>query len=193
MATAYRAIQNGSDARFVTAAHLADELSLASQKGKLREALAAYTHPGVLVVDEVGHLSLGTSAANALFQVVNDRSPRQRPRALTTNKPVEEYERVLLDPDLAEAILDRLLERGRVLSFKMPSYRTRDFAPSGIAKVSGKASPGLPENTRNSDSALRVSAANSAGRLDPTVITAASRTPSTDRSSAVWHLIHPGK
>ncbi|EQD43221.1 IstB domain protein ATP-binding protein, partial [mine drainage metagenome] len=45
VAIAYRAIQNGSDARFVTAAHLIDELSSASREGKLREALLAYTRP----------------------------------------------------------------------------------------------------------------------------------------------------
>jgi len=50
-AIAYRAIQNGFDALFVTAAALIDDLSAASRQGHLRERLAVYTHPHVLVVD----------------------------------------------------------------------------------------------------------------------------------------------
>jgi DNA replication protein DnaC len=51
VAIAYRAIQNGFEALFVTAAELIDELSAAFRKGRLAEALARFTHPHVLVVD----------------------------------------------------------------------------------------------------------------------------------------------
>jgi DNA replication protein DnaC len=138
IAIAYKAIQNSSDARFVTAAQLIDELSSASRDGALREALGPYTHPGVLVVDEVGYLSHGPDAANVLFQVVNDRYLHRRPVVFTTNKPVEEWGRVLHDPDLAEAILDRVLERGRILTFKGPSYRTRHLRSEAVPIVSRK-------------------------------------------------------
>ena len=47
---------------------------------------------------------------NVLFQVVNDRYLHQRPMIFTTNKPLAAWGRVLDDPDLAEAILDRVLE-----------------------------------------------------------------------------------
>ena len=57
VAIAYRAIQNGFEALFVTAAELIDELSAAFRKGRLAEALARFTHPHVLVVDEVGYLT----------------------------------------------------------------------------------------------------------------------------------------
>ena len=97
-----------------------------------------YTHPGVLVVDEVGYLSYGPDAANVLFQVVNERHLHRRPMVFTTNKPIEEWGRVLHDPDLAEAILDRVLERGRVLYFKGPSYRTRNQDTTGVLKLSRK-------------------------------------------------------
>jgi DNA replication protein DnaC len=137
VAIAYKAIQNGSDARFVTASHLLDELSSASREGGLREALSAYTHPGVLVVDEVGYLSLGPDAANVLFQVVKDRYLHRRPMVFTTNKPIEAWGKVLHDGDLAEAILDRVLERGRVLHFKGPSFRTRHLPTKEGARISG--------------------------------------------------------
>ena len=73
VAVAYRAIGNGFDALFVTAAALIDELSTAFRSGRLSQVLPRYTHPAVLVVDEVGYLTYGTDAANVLFHVVNDR------------------------------------------------------------------------------------------------------------------------
>jgi len=125
VAIAYRAIQNGFDAYFTTATALIDELSVGSRRGKLRHVLPTYTHPAVLVIDEVGYLSYGPDAANVLFQVVNDRYLHQRPMIFTTNKPLAAWGRVLHDPDLAEAILDRVLERGRHLELRGRSYRTR--------------------------------------------------------------------
>lgn len=125
VAIAYRAIQNGFEALFTTAAELIDLLGAASQAGRLREELPRYTHPAVLVIDEVGYLAHPPDAANVLFQVVNERYLKRRPMIFTTNKPIEAWGKVLHDPDLAEAILDRVLERGRVIHLRGPSYRTR--------------------------------------------------------------------
>jgi DNA replication protein DnaC len=124
-AVAYRAIQNGFDALFVTAAALIEELSVASRQGRLREAVAAYTHPHVLVVDEVGYLAYGDDAANVLFHVVNERRLKRRPMIFTTNKPLDAWGQVLHDKELAAAIVDRILEPGRLLKLDGPSIRTK--------------------------------------------------------------------
>jgi DNA replication protein DnaC len=158
VAIAYRAIQNGFDALFVTAAELIDDLSAAFRDGRLAAALPRYTHPAVLVVDEVGYLTYGTDAANMLFHVVNDRHRRRRSMVFTTNKPLDAWGKVLHDPDLAHAIVDRVLERGRLLRLDGPSLRTRHLglddptqAEAGscpVARISGNPSPEFPEPTR---------------------------------------------
>ncbi len=122
---AYRAIQNGYDACFTTAAELIDELSSAAGQSQLRKALLPYVQPHVLVIDEVGYLGYCPDAANVLFQVVNHRYLHKKPMLLTTNKPLSQWGRVLHDADLAEAITDRVLERGRFIQLRGPSYRTR--------------------------------------------------------------------
>ena len=157
VAIAYRAIQNGFDARFTTATALIDDLSVATRKGKLRHALPAYTHPHVLVIDEVGYLTYGPDAANVLFHVVNERYLHHRPMIFTTNKPLADWGRVLHDPDLAQAILDRVLERGRHLELRGPSYRTRHMkldlthpptaSSSAPARISRNHRPEFPEPT----------------------------------------------
>jgi len=125
IAIAFRAIQNGFDALFITAAELIEELSAASRDGRMREALQAYVRPHVLVCDEVGYLTYSNDAANVLFHVVNERNLRKRSMVFTTNKPLDSWGRVLHDEDLAAAIVDRILERGRHIKLDGPSMRTR--------------------------------------------------------------------
>jgi DNA replication protein DnaC len=148
VAIAYRAIQNGFDALFVTAAELIDELSGAFRQGQLAQTLARYTHPALLVVDEVGYLTYGTDAANMLFHVVNERHKRKRSMIFTTNKLTSAWGEVLHDPDLAHAIVDRILERGRLLQLDGPSMRTRhlgldDSATEALSTQTGRIS-GIP-------------------------------------------------
>lgn len=163
VAIAYRAIQNGFDALFVTGAELIDDLSAAFRTGRLAEALAQYIHPGVLVVDEVGYLTYGTDAANMLFHVVNDRHRKKRAMIFTTNKALTAWGRVLHDEDLAHAIVDRILERGRMLTLDGPSLRTKHLGlddPTSsevshqLARISGIEAPEFPEPTQSAQSTL---------------------------------------
>ncbi|MHB8633319.1 MAG: ATP-binding protein [Thermoplasmatota archaeon] len=82
--------------------------------------------------------------------MVNDRYLHRRPIVFTTNKPLEAWGKVLHDQDLAEANLDRVLERGRVLQLKGPSYRTKhlNLQSKQGAIISGKKRPEFPEPTR---------------------------------------------
>jgi DNA replication protein DnaC len=125
VAIAYRAIQNGFEARFTTADELIGALSTAAHRGQLEEALEPYVHPHVLVIDELGYQSYAADAANVLFRVVSHRHLKQRSTIVTTNKPLAALGQVLHDADLAEAILDRLLERGTHYLLRGRSYRTR--------------------------------------------------------------------
>ena len=126
VAIAYRAIQNGFEARFTTADELIGHLSHAARTGGLEEALEPYVHPHVLVIDELGYQSYAADAANVLFRVVSQRHLKRRSTIGTTNKPLAALGQVLHDPDLAEAILDRLLERGTHFVLRGRSYRTRN-------------------------------------------------------------------
>jgi DNA replication protein DnaC len=124
IALAYKAIQYGASARFVTCTELIGELVQARARGEWEGALARYLEPAVLVIDEVGYLSYGPYAANVLFPVVDKRYLKgDRPMLLTTNKDPQEWGAVLHDADLSAAILDRLLHRGEILKLSGRSYR----------------------------------------------------------------------
>lgn len=154
IAIAYRAIQNGSTALFVEANELIGELSQAGHSGQLPLAMQPYLQEGVLVVDELGYLTYPADAANVLFQVVNQRYLRKKPMVFTTNKPLAAWADVLHDPDLAEAIIDRVLARGRFIELRGRSFRTRHLIRSKSTsqalegtRVSGKTGPEFPEPT----------------------------------------------
>lgn len=83
--------------------------------------------PLALVIDEVGYLHHGDDAANVLYGVVDGRCLKRRPTIFTTNKPISRWGQVLHDNELAEALLDRVLERGTVIHLRGKSYRTRDL------------------------------------------------------------------
>ena len=93
-----------------------------------RTALLPFLQPHVLVIDELGYLSHAPDAANVLYRVVNERYLHHKPMLLTTNKPLAALGDVLHDGDLAEAILDRLLERGVHFAMRGRSYRTRHLS-----------------------------------------------------------------
>ena len=156
MAIGYRAIQNGFETLFTTAAELIEDLSNASNRGSLQESLATYTHPHALIIDEVGYLTYGPDAANVLFHVVNDRHLRKRPMIFTTNKPLNEWGKVLHDEDMAAAILDRVLERGRFIHLDGPSGRTRHL----------HVEENLPENAKR----LRISGISGSDFPEPTLL-----------------------
>ena len=93
-AIAYRAIPNGFEARFTTATALIEDLSTATRQGRLRHVLPAYTHPHVLVIDEVGYLTYGPDLHHQQTpdglgggsSTVGDLAPRPRSRAWASSR-----------------------------------------------------------------------------------------------------------
>ena len=97
-----------------------------------------------------------------LFHVVNERHRRHRPMIFTTNKSLKAWGRVLHDEDLAQAIIDRVLERGRLLRLDGPSVRTlhvnldeamkeESDQQADLVRISGKSRSEFPEPTAECD------------------------------------------
>jgi DNA replication protein DnaC len=59
IALAYKAIQHGAEARFVTCTDLINRLTAARREGDWEAALGRFLEPHVLVIDEVGYLGYG--------------------------------------------------------------------------------------------------------------------------------------
>jgi DNA replication protein DnaC len=90
--------------------------------GMLVEEVAAHTG-AIPRTDELGDPTYGPDAANLRFQIVDQRCLARRTILVTSNKAPATWGSVLHDNDLAEVIVDRLLERGDIIQLAGRSYR----------------------------------------------------------------------
>ncbi|WP_437993248.1 ATP-binding protein [Sorangium sp. So ce145] len=91
--------------------------------------------------------------------VIARRVVEIRGKNATTNKHPKRWGAVLHDDDLADAIVDRILHRGRLLRLDGPSVRTKhlpegelrvdDQEQAGRSRFSGLAAADFPEPTRS--------------------------------------------
>jgi DNA replication protein DnaC len=121
---AMEAVRAGYLVRYTTLDDVVRELRQADQLGTLRNKLAHYQRPHVLIVDEVGYMRLEHADANRFFQLINRRYTRSS-MIVTSNKRVSEWAELFGDEVQAVAILDRLLHDAEVLTINGPSWRLR--------------------------------------------------------------------
>jgi DNA replication protein DnaC len=121
---AMEALRAGYLVRYTTLDDVVRELRQADQLGTLRNKLAHYQRPHVLIVDEVGYMRLEHGDANRFFQLINRRYTRSS-MIVTSNKRVSEWADLFGDEILAVAILDRLLHDAEILTINGPSWRLR--------------------------------------------------------------------
>jgi DNA replication protein DnaC len=104
-----QALVNGYRGRFYNAQDLIDELyaSLADHSStRLLKRLSAYD---VLVIDELGYLTLEPEQVNAFFKLLDQRYGRKS-TLITTNLAYEEWYQLFQRKSLVDAMLDRLIE-----------------------------------------------------------------------------------
>ncbi len=120
-------INAGHSTHYTTAAELAARCHKASIEGRWEHTMRFYTRPRLLIIDELGYLPMKAEAAAALFQVIAQRYLKGS-IILTTNIGIGAgWGRVLDDPTIAAAMLDRLLHRSVVCQIDGPSYRMRNY------------------------------------------------------------------
>lgn len=119
---ARKAALNGFRVRFYNAQDLLDELyaSLADRAtSRLLKRLANYD---LLVVDELGYLSLEPAQANAFFKLMEMRYSRKS-TIITTNLVYESWYQLFKRKPLVDALLDRLKHHCITLDIDGPSLR----------------------------------------------------------------------
>jgi DNA replication protein DnaC len=135
-ALALRATQAGIKTRFITAADLMIQLSLAKSQGRISEYMnRAVIGPKLLVIDELGYLPFGREEANLLFHVIAKRYERTS-TIVTSNLPFTQWAGTLADDaTLTAALLDRLLHHAHIVQINGESYRLKDRKKAGHLKV----------------------------------------------------------
>ena len=122
---AYAATQAGIKVLFTTAMDMINHLIAAEADHSLLKKLQYYQSQELLVIDEIGYLSLGTQGSNLFFQVVSARHERKS-TVITTNRPFAQWGEIFDNTTVATAIADRLVYNSEILILEGPSYRNRE-------------------------------------------------------------------
>ena len=127
VALGIKAVEAGYRGYFSGATEMTKALVAAWAEGTFNQKIRTYTHPSVLVIDDVGITPFDRTEANAFFQVVNRRYELRSATIVTTNRGLPAWAELFGgDAVVAAAILDRLLDRATVINVKGPSWRLRE-------------------------------------------------------------------
>jgi DNA replication protein DnaC len=106
---------------------LLDELAEAIVDGARKQYMESITTVPLLILDDFGMRKLPHTAAEDLLEIVMRRYERAS-TLLTSNRPVEDWGKLLGDVAAVSAMLDRLLHHGHVLKCGPRSWRTKTAA-----------------------------------------------------------------
>ena len=141
------AVKAGRSVYRNTLAELVDALSKARREDRLADKLRFYTRTALLIVDEIGYVSIDPDGANLFFQLVNARYEKGA-MILTSNRGFAEWGDLFGDPVVATALLDRLLHHAIVIHIEGASYRLRehtDLVPEHVRANAPIAPPPPPK------------------------------------------------
>lgn len=107
---------------------LLEEVAEATIAGQRKQCLESISSVALLIIDDFGMRKLPQTAAEDLLEIVMRRYERAS-TLLTSNRPVDDWGKLLGDVAAVGAMLDRLLHHGHVLKCGPRSWRTK-MAPA---------------------------------------------------------------
>ena len=120
----HAAIQQGHKVLYREAHVLLEELAEATIDGRRKEHFTELATVPLLIIDDLGMRKLPATAAEDLLELVMRRYERVS-TLITSNRPVEDWGKLLGDVAAVAAALDRLLHHAHVLKCGPRSWRTR--------------------------------------------------------------------
>lgn len=117
-----KALQNGYRALFIKAQDLVDEMFASLADRSTARYVRQLSRINVLVIDEMGYLTIRPEQANVFFRLMEERYMR-KPTIITTNLAYDEWHRLLGNPSMVDALLSRLRHRCHTVTIDGPSLR----------------------------------------------------------------------
>jgi len=103
---------------------LLTEIAEAALEGARKERMELLSTVPLLIIDDLGMRKLPATAAEDLLEIIMRRYERTS-TVLTSNRPVEDWGKLLGDTAAVTAMLDRILHHGHVLKCGPRSWRTK--------------------------------------------------------------------
>lgn len=102
--------------------------------GQESKTLARYLKPDLLIIDDMGMKQMPRRSGEVLFEIIMRRY-ETRSTMMTSNRPLEDWGKLIGDVPSASAILDRFLHHAEVIAITGASYRLRRHAASSASAV----------------------------------------------------------
>ena len=86
-----------------------------------------FSETDLLVIDDLFlRKSMPEQAADDLLDIIMNRYSSRKSSMITSNRPLEDWGKLLRDNAASSVILDRLLHRGHLLKFEGKSFRLKE-------------------------------------------------------------------
>jgi DNA replication protein DnaC len=128
-AIGYEAIKQGFIVRYRSIFDLVADFLSEEALAQRDRLLRGYLKPDLLIIDDMGLKQLPKHAGEYLLEVIMRRY-ETRSTIMTSNRPLEDWGKLLQDVPTAGAILDRFLHHAQVIAITGRSYRLKDAAGS---------------------------------------------------------------
>jgi DNA replication protein DnaC len=129
--------EKGRHVRFYTATGLANILQEKHQRGTLTGFMTSLRRVELLVLDEVGFITLHKEAGELLFQIVSD-CYEQKSLIITSNLEFSRWNTIFGNDKLTAAMIDRLIHHSHILVFSGPSHRLEESVQRQRRGCAGK-------------------------------------------------------
>ncbi|EQD74386.1 IstB ATP binding domain-containing protein, partial [mine drainage metagenome] len=128
------------------------------------KTLGRYLKPDLLIIDDMGMKQLPGRSGEYLLEIILRRH-ENRATMMTSNRPLEDWGKLLCDAPAATAILDRFLQHAQLISITGRSYRLQrpGGAPGAWQHTPGKTEDSAPRETGNQHPSREVNPATDHG------------------------------
>ena len=128
-ALGYEAIKQGKDVLYRSIFDLVRDFMKDEAFNQQDKVLRKYLKPDLVLIDDMGLKQLPKHSGEYLFEVIMRRY-ENRSTIMTSNRPLEDWGKLLGDVPTAGAILDRFLHHAITIAINGRSYRVKDSLPT---------------------------------------------------------------
>jgi DNA replication protein DnaC len=164
-ALGYQAIKTGFQVLYRSIFDVVRDFLHDEAFGQEEKILAKYLKPDLLIIDDMGMKQLPKRSGEYLFEIVMRRY-ETRSTMMTSNRPLEDWGKLLGDVPAATAILDRFLHHAEIIQITGKSYRLRHQGQAERGAEGAESSNG-EEGAQRSKQATPAGGASSSKQATP--------------------------
>jgi len=124
---AQAAIQTGYKVVYREAHVFFEDIFEAAQLKRRKKVSKLFSETDLLIIDDLFfRKKVPEQAADDLLDIILNRYSSRKSTLITSNRPLEDWGKLLRDNAASSAILDRLLHHGHLLKFEGKSYRLKE-------------------------------------------------------------------